>query len=349
MPASKRLILILLFTPFTLEAQIKGTVRTSDGNPVVAEVELWAPTQRLARRLVEGDGAFAFTATEANSATAIVFSQLGYKRVLRPLDRASDLIQIVLEPLPVEIEAVTALAARACPNRPDPGAENVLRRLRASYRLVPRTSFIEAAFAQVTTVVDAEEVGRFDERQPQYEIRGSLRSASSNLDILRDGYARPAGTRLVSGAEDSWEYAALGSLEADHFLSDHFAASHVLSLGETRTDGSFDVVYCPKQRKKPDVEGTLSLTRDTLLYEARWRFRVPRNEERASGTALFAPPQKGVVTHLLPLSSTFIRQHRIPGRYFQKLERYGIWATGEGSSPPRAAFEWVKKQRMPQR
>ena len=340
-----RLLLLLLLAPLQLEAQITGTVRTSDAKPVVAEVELWAPTQRVARQLVDSDGSFSFTAEEATPATAIVFSQLGYQRMLRPLEHFPGPLQIILEPLPVQMDTITAVAARVCPSRADPRAQSVLRGLRNSYKSIAPSDFVETAFTVASATVGVEDVGRFDERGPHYGIKGSLRSARPNLDIVRDGYARPAGTRLSSGAEDSWEYAAVGSLEADHFLTDHFANSHTLSLGETRSDGGFDIVFCPKQRKKPDIEGTLSLTQDTLLYEAHWRFRVPKNDELASGSALFAPPRKGSMTYLFPLSSTFVRQHRMPGQYFQQLERYGIWAVSGRGSSSRAASDWVKSQR----
>lgn len=340
-----RFLLLLLLCPVELHAQISGVVRTSDGAAVVTEVELWAPTQRVARKLVDRDGAFSFAREEVASATAIVFSQLGYNRVLKPLHSSDTVFNITLQVRPAEIEPVTVTAARLCPNRSDHRAEAVLQKLRASYRPIPSGSFIETAFTSLSDIVGADQLGSTPQRPLQYEIRGQARSVGSPLDITRDGYARPAGTRLVAAEHDSWEYAYLGSLEADHFISELFASAHTLSVSDSRPDGSFDIVFCPKQRKKPDIQGTLSLTADTLLYEARWRFLVPKHEELANGSALFAPPRKGSVSYLLPLSSTFARQHRIPGQYFQKFEQYGIWEVIQNGHRSTAVTEWWKKHR----
>jgi hypothetical protein len=342
---NSRFLLLLLCLPCKLDAQITGVVRTSDGAPVVAEVELWAPMQRVARQIVDREGNFSFTQQDVTSATAIVFSQLGYNRVLKPIQSADTTFNITLRAAPTELDPVTATAARLCPNRADPHAEAVLIRLRSSYRSIPSGSFVETAFTSLSDVVAGDQLGRTPERPLRYEMHGRLRSAASLLNIARDGYARPAGTRLVAAEQDSWEYAPLGNVEADHFITEAFASSHTLSLGDVRPDGSFDIVFCPKQRKKPDVQGTLSLTTDTLLYEARWRFLVPKHEEFASGSALFAPPKQGSVTHLVPLSSVFVRQHRMPGEYFQKIEHYGIWGVSENGRPSPAVNEWWKTNR----
>ncbi|MGQ0562514.1 MAG: hypothetical protein ACT443_11645 [Gemmatimonadota bacterium] len=339
-----RLVPFALLLAVPVEAQISGMVRTADGRATAAEVELWSPSQRIARRVADGRGHFSFNAEETAPATAIVFAQLGYKTVLRPMAGPDSAVRITLEPASIELPEVAADGPRLCPNRADPDAEAAWRRFRQQYRPDPASEFIGTAYAVTSGVVASERVGKFDEGDNQFAVRGRRRSTPSELDIAREDYARPAGTRLVSAEQDSWEYASLGSVEADHFLTDHFAASHAFSLGTVRSDGSFDLVFCPKQNKRPDIQGTLSLTRDRLLYEARWRFLVPGNDEVASGSALFTPPrnESGVV-HLLPLSSTFVRQHKMPRQYFQKLERYGIWIVGDRSTHSKLIAEWRQR------
>jgi len=322
-------------------AQIRGTVRSAQAALPAATVELWTATTRIASAVTDQAGAFSFSDEQIAGASLLVVQHIGYRTEFRRVSNLASPVVIDLEIQPPLLPDVVVEATTLCPGREEPAARAAWRAMQSRYQQVATGLFIGTGFYVDESIVPAEQLGRFGTRgQGNHSMVHEKGSQSPfRVSIERDGYARRIQPGMFpSRSEESWQYAKLGSTEAGHFIEDAFGKAHVLRLLEGPV-GTIRIAFCPRDTKRPRIEGTLTIRPDSSLSEAQWRFRVNEKDEGAGGNAVF-PPLAPERTFLHPVSSTFWRRDRFASHYYQRLERYSLWRVGTHDDVHAVVAEW---------
>jgi hypothetical protein len=339
----------------TLPAQIVGAVHDPADQPIAqATVALWRGGREVARTTSDEAGRFRFSADTSSGATVLLVRRIGFRPASVSLGDESDTLTLTLEPVPAALPAVIATAARrACPNRDEPGARELWRALSARYATHPHTDGLWAVmYWRHGQQVPAAEVGEIDEsRLPpgEYAIDGDIRRAYFT-SLQRDGYARrlkpgDGGDLMSDGLYFHWRYLPLHRELSEHFVEADFATRHTLGLWR-ESDGSFTLSFCGRDKSRPYLEGTLSISSDTSLQRARWRFRTPGPNEDAGAEVSFLSPTRGArVWLLIPLRSVFWR--RLGGSrtlFVQEASVYREWHMCLGAFRRTESNGWVSQQ-----
>lgn len=309
-------------------AQVHGQVVDGGGAPVAgARVELWAPLRRLEWRETDASGAFEFAAPQADSATGLVVSRVGYRARSLTVPRPAAPLQVRLSEAAVRLEAVSvrASAGRLCPNGDDPRARALWSAAAARYGSADTLS-IEVDEMVATGNVPRAEIGMVDERWSRPNRRGTAPQRRAVDPVI--GY----GFRIASSFDPdyaAWQYLPLGSHHAQHFIDASFGTYNTLSVRGQDAEGIV-LAFCSRGltgRRAIGIEGTLTLGADTTLVSATYRFRPRDPEEDAGGEVTFVPhPGRGSLPWLVPATSLYWRAlHGRRDLYFQRWERFGAW------------------------
>lgn len=325
-------------TVAALSAQIAGSVHDPSGAPVAdATVVLWNGQRELARTITDPAGSFRFSTEGSAEATALLVRRIGFgpSSVALPVQRTE--LSVVLEQRAAALpEVVTTAARRACPNRDEPQARQLWHAMSEHYATHPRNDGVWAIMFWSHGEAIGSEVGELhDSRLPpgEYAIAGDVHQ-DYYRSLARDGYARrlelgEGSTILPLGSYLHWRYLPLHRELSEHFVESDFALRHTLGLWRT-DDGSFTITFCGRDHSRPYLEGTLSISADTALRSARWRFRTPSPHEDAGAEVSFlAPTHSASIWFLIPMRSVFWR--RLGGSktlYFQEASVYREWYMG---------------------
>lgn len=332
------LLLGLLASP--APAQVRGVVTGPDGRPVpAAAVELWGTDARLGRTATDAQGRFDFPADAAAGAGSLTVQRIGFGPLTRTVAPPASL-ELRLEPLAVSLpELRTSTARRACPNREDPAARGLWEAGRRRYDPLVEARGVTFISRMAAGTVDAREVGIVDEDRLR-PATGASSGRAMGIDAMigRWGYAARKSLGYIpwsaSWNDDafSWSYPALHERYAFHFAGDAFGAAHTLSVLRRSGDGT-TLAFCPRDRERTGIEGTLTLAPDGSFLDAAWRFRTPKPHEDAGAEVVFAPRSPGM-RPLFPLRGVFWRRMGGSRRYWQRAATYTAWLVGEDGSIP---------------
>ena len=338
--ALSAVVLAALTSTSPAAAQVRGVVTGPDGRPVpAATVELWGADARLGRTATDAQGRFGFPADAAAGAGSLTVQRIGFAPLTRTVAPPASL-ELRLEPLAVSLpELRSGTARRACPNREDPAARGAWEDGRRRYDPGVAARGVAFVARMLAGTVDAREVGIVDEDRLQ-PASGSAAGGGRGVDgmIRRWGYAAPKSLGYIpwgiSWQDDyfAWSYPALHERYAYHFAGDEFGALHTLSVFAGSGDET-TLAFCPRDRERTGIEGTLTLGPDGEFLSAAWSFRTPKPREDAGGEVVFAPRSTGV-RPLLPVRGVFWRRLAGSRRYWQRAASYTAWIVGQDSTMP---------------
>ena len=347
-------IVVLWNVPRVTAGQIVGVVADTAGRPLDgAVVDLWTGTQRLASTITDEAGRFHFGEAAAQSARGLIVSRLGFERAVVPAASGDTAMSLVLRMMPIALPALTAEVVRqACPNREQARARTLWEAVRRRYAQDTWARGIGAYELTTRERVDASGVGQSTESRMQLRDWLSVGASRSRQAagpegrrkplqdrIEQNGYAEriaDGGAGMGSGDYFSWRYPVLDGSEAFHFVSEQFGSRHSLSVIDSGASG-VRIAFCPIERRRPTIEGTLTISEDSALLAARWTFTTPRPQEEAAGEVAFAPyePLPSGLPHLLAAQGTFWRL--VAGRetFQQRSSVYLCWFVSEDQAAPR--------------
>ena len=316
-------------------AQVAGTVRASGAPLPRVIVSLWNGSRELARDTTDTEGRFAFDSVKSIGASGLVLRRLGYvARTLsvRPGDvgLGPTMVQVA-QSLPATVVAATR--GRRCVRKDDRAARALWDSVRATYAVAPHGMAASATLDEWTRRdVSADEVGETSGRPRGEGSWGVSRTAMSGwwTSLAREGYAwrRPlpkAGEELIEPQYLHWTYAPLHRELVEHFVEDGFARMHAFTM-TTSSSGARTVAFCPRDAKRPGLEGTADIDDAGALQRIAWRWRTPKPDEDAGAELLLVPPGRAGVRRLVPARTIYWR--RLGGkrdRYFQDVMTTRGW------------------------
>jgi hypothetical protein len=329
------LFLALVAHPAT--AQLTGRVMTETGLPLQGvSMEAWNDGGKIMVRLTDDAGLFSFPDSVAAEATVLWAARLGFRPQRVSTESGVTHYEIRLVEEAVSVQGVVVEAPReVCDGREDDEARYIWQRLRARYHPALDTLGVATYMVWAEAFVPLDDIGPLDLPAVAIEQRGSssqLRFAW-NRRVARRGYAFP--TRRVENGEahDSWVYAPIDADFAPHLIDETFGELHDFQMLNADDQG-WEVAFCPNDDDHPMIQGTLTISPDTTLTGAEWRFETPEPKENAGGRAVFfpvtAPPEE---SYLLPAEAVFWRKVSLD-QYYQRYQRYEGWVVAHGDSVP---------------
>jgi hypothetical protein len=302
--------------------QLRGRIADPKGAPLSgALVEIWSPTARLAGQLSDPAGVFSFSEDVARQAALITVKRIGFQPARVTLSHQPDLT-ITLSPFPQTLATVTTNAPRLCPNADDKAARAVWETMRHRYQLFRTDRGVWSAARMTFGRVPPTELGAVDTTQV---VDGEVATGRNYFDLSTQTIATRGYAASYQGLRqerfDSWEYPRLESFFAGHFMDSVFGALHRFSF-ESRAP--LVLVFCPRNTKRPSIQGRLALEADSSLGKATWAFQTPEPHEDAGGEVIFAPPANDAVNPvLLPLVGLFWR--KVIHDYYQEWMQFEAW------------------------
>lgn len=320
-----------------LSAQITGRVLDQGGNPIEgAAVEAWGDDRRLATRLTDATGTFTIPAVVAVRTTALYAARIGFRARRVDVEPGAGPVEIRLDSEAIALPSVEVVTPREfCPRPDEREAREIWQAVRQRYAHGLDTMGVATYLATNRGLVDRDELGIAMPVGAAEEQRGSsfLLRVSWDRRIDREGYAYPVRRPTAGGALDSWVYAPLEADLAPHFIGELFGRLHTLSVFSEDETG-WRLAFCPRDRDRASIQGTLHVTPDTTLVAAEWLFRTPEPGENAGGRAVFIPGgRRGSNPYLLPSEGMSWRMSP-EGGFQQVQERYEGWIVAPGDSVP---------------
>ena len=324
------LLAYLLATPSY--AQLRGTVVDSAGKPVPGvAVEAWSPYTRLAVHTADAAGAFRFSADETQGLGGVFARRAGWVTAYQGVSWGDTLVVVRMEPAPSVLPGITVRAAPApCPRRDSPGARELWTALRDRYRGGADTTTVVMHFDRAVSIGPRESPAAVD---PARAARGWIRNSPLDRRVNRHliragGYALAIGESMDE-AFAGWKYPPLQSQYPTHFVEEHFGEQHVFA--RVATAGGAVLRFCPRERskRKPQIEGSLTLAADGSLLRAAWSYLTPDPRQDAGAEVEFAPAQRVAPLLLLPVTSTYWRL-TTGGRFYRQRDTYTAWRTAPG-------------------
>lgn len=334
--------LITLSYTAAAAGQRATTIIDHTGNRVAAAtIEIWSTSQRLVRASTDNTGIATFP-DSLDAALLVYVTHPNFAAAYHRLNAGwPDTIRLRAQPLPT----IEVIEPKRCPNKDDAAARALWKQVSARYKPVPEGAHIGTGFFQHKTIGGREVLAQRLTGPTPFTVRSAVHNESDKgwtpgYSIHRNGYATARTQSWFDDDSDTWQYAPLGDVASGHFVTPEFAGKHTLSVS-SGDDGAI-ITFCPRDRKQNSIEGVLIVSADSALTAARWRFRTQKNDEGASGEAVFAPPAP-VASYLFPVSSTFWRQHRMRDRYYVRQEEYGIWRVGTNEDIRAMIREWSER------
>lgn len=348
--AIRRLValVLLLFssiaTASKLEAQIRGVVSDTAGIPLSGVVvSLWAEDSRIQHTTTDAAGAFFLPLDERFSAPMLSFERAGYSTLAVPASKTSFVQRFIMKPAAVAVSGLNVRGIRrTCPNRDSPQARALWNQARRRYLPDTGSRGYDVVYLRGDGSRLEDEVGMMDEsrlrpgRMASLDPRGVV---PVETQIRAHGYGvrlpwDQPGYRSLNPEYFAWRYPALHGKGAYHFASDLFGELHLLSILERDTE-QVVLAFCARDRRRPYIEGTLSISSDSSFSFAEWRFHTPKPDERAGGQVTFVPPaDTGGQLHLVPSQGLFWRRQLGRNVYYQNGYDYVEWVISSDASRP---------------
>lgn len=333
---SRLCALLLVAVSGQATAQIVGSV-SSAGVPLAdVTIEIWSKDHVLARQVTSADGRFRFAPPDS-SAKAILFRRLGFVPTRRSLRRGPITLDLTLELLSLQLEAVIINSvSEPCPQADDAVARRVWTRASARYLADSADTFGRWTYMTgAAGLMTSDDSDRPDStklwRGERWRNHDALQR--DRVMIPKFGFAWPTRSHSLDDYGD-WEYPALTSDHADIFSDRLFGDSHLFAV--TRIDSEISSIrFCPRSARIAGLKGTLVVSTETGFVRASWTIANPaRNAERAGGDVVFVPAASTTEQRLPLLAATgqFWRQLR-SGAIWRRWQSYDKWRFFSGASP----------------
>jgi hypothetical protein len=322
------LIVPLLFSlggPAAASAQIRGEVADPEGRPLPGVVvEAWSAYERIAATLTDAHGRFHLISPRVEEVSVLLLRRIGYAATRYELRSGLAGLRIVMRSEPLQVPGLTVQAPRPiCPARDSPEARALWDQAAGSYRdaydLEMSTTGLHTRGTRSTVIMPALDSASAGSLRTY--VHGSARRME-RARIERDGYARRNTGVTMSGG--FWTYSGLERVYPQHFATELFSRNHDLSI-HRREGGETTLTFCGRHRRRPYLEGTLTISDGRELVAADWRFVTPGSREEAGGVITFVPlsldPEHPV---LLPAVSTFWRREG-EERFYVEHSEYARW------------------------
>ncbi len=336
--------LVALATPAA--AQVDGTVRDERGALVDgAIVELWDGSQPVARAITSDAGRFSFPADSIPAVALLVARRTGYQPRRLPVPAARPaVVEIRLQVAAHALAPVVVQADEDCSTHDHPHARTAWERVRSRYRQPDSLDMAVRSSKYVGRVPSAAEQV-LDGMRPtvhSYWAAG-IRHSQTRDQILASGYAHRMTGVNMDPEFDAWSYVQLYRYP-QHFSDELFGRLHAFTVVSERDD-ELVLRFCPHRLDRPAIEGLLVLTRDGVLKEAEWLYRMPPErqhrrrrahawpEERAGGRVVIGPDRPGPERPvLLPQSALYWRTTH-HGDYYYNWEEFTEWRVAPARVP----------------
>ena len=335
-------LLLLSLCSSSAAAQLRVTVVDSAGRALAgARVELWSVATLITVRTADLEGVAAFTEAETARATDALARSVGYAPTRASIAGTDGALTLRLQRLAQSLPAVTiASVARSCPQREQPEARAVWRRVSARYR-EPSYEGRSSTIEQRQGTVDERDVGFFYESELRTGSRAYTAAGMQGgiRQIERRGYLYALDSTHTLELFGGWRYPAIEAELSGHFATEQFGQRH--DFAEVSRSGSTVTLrFCARDRSGNGLDGTLQLSEAEGFVEARWRFWNPRDRvEQAGGAATFASASPDAPP--APLTSTSgLFWRRLPsGKFIQRWQRFHEWTlleASDGAAEPEA-------------
>lgn len=279
-----------------------------------ALVEVWAKGIRIGSGITAATGLVHFsmpiTPTAVLRVSHLEFESVYYKRASVPA-------VIVMARSAVPISRIEVSPVSPCSVGPATQAAALWESIRHKYRpVLPTLALAFGSLRELSTVPDSLLGRSASVAEPFTRMRGPGLGTNAQYALQVDGLPK-------SSEYENWDYLRLGSLDADHIITDEFALTHRFGFVNHE---QLVISLCPKNQKaKPSISGVIVLGRDSTIEAMRWSYHVPKNDERAAGEVVFFRTDD---TWLRPQRSVFWRRGRLPGTVLQQIETFDFWALG---------------------
>lgn len=317
---------ILVLSGETARAQVLVRVSDPRGASIAsARIEAWSPFEMLLARLSDSLGIARLPRAEVARTSAILVRRIGFRPVTIRGSSLADTVLVVLEPIAGSLPTVTVNGTRGrCPQDDQAAAQRHWMNAAAHYR-TPSLDGREAVLEAQSRTTSESEIGA----PAASEARGFRFYTHWGMTGARNSIVRNGFVFALTGTHSyddfgAWFYPPLHAELAGIFADSLFVVQHTLSVVSTTTRG-VELMYCPRDERRPGIQGTLAIDASGALLEARWRFINPdRGQELAGGEVQFAPPSDSGPTPLFSTSGLFWR--RLPsGAYRQSWQRFERW------------------------
>lgn len=331
------LLLAAGLAPVGARAQITGVVTDTAEAPVEGVVvEAWNEDDRLASRITDSEGMFAFPQAVADRATVLRAGRLGYTLLVEPVEPGRGEYLLELEERPIALEGLTVeLERNSCEIEDSEAARHLWDRVRRRYTGPMDTVGIATYLAQAETLLAREDIAPLDVPDEMRSQRGSSSQLrfSWTRRVQRSGYAFPVRRTDSGQSFDSWSYAPLEADFAPHFVDSTFGELHRFRIRD-RGEFGWILEFCPRNRDEPSIRGTMRIDPDTTLASVEWLFRTPDPDESAGGRVFF-PEVKGPPAQNYPLPRESIVWRELPSGRFQEVhQRFEGWIVAQGDTVP---------------
>ena len=317
---------LFLAWPAASAAQVRGVVTDATARPLPGVlVELWSYQVRLAGQVTDASGRF-YLPVSGTGPRAILARGIGLVPVRRTLAASETVLTLVMQPQPVQVEAVTVEAQEtACPRRDDPHARAVWERAASRYDVSLSAFGAKAHALMFSANVPAESLGVIDTTQLHEDFSSgaySLYGFQHRRQQERGFYAfQMSGftpPRFVH-----WQYPLIESVFAWHFADSTFGEWNRFALLESAS-GDIVIGFCSRKGNRPYIKGVLRLAADTTLASANWTFVTPEPREQVGGQVYFNPvdPGRGGQA-VVPIAGLFWR--RQAGGVYEEWMEYRRW------------------------
>ena len=338
----------------TAAAQIVGRVSDPAGAPIAGvTVVVWEGGIRRGIAQSHDDGRFIVRAADGQpsrptKAWTLGARRLGYLSFVVRLGDGADSVRVVLSRIPVELPPVLARVEAHCPQDDVPAARAIWRAVAGRYAKNTRALPLWWQGEEELDEVPPEQLGSPSRQnlvsKNQYQIPGYTRKLlGADVPPVYAARLDPVTQSIltVGGRYHFWRYAELEGFDASHFIEDDFGRLHDFSVARQTQAGTV-VAFCTatSQRSvKQQVEGTLTLSSDSTLVSATWRFVTPKPHEDAGGEAMFSVAEFDHEQHLVSLQGLFWRKLAGRKEYLQRwlsVREWGILRNEmEGSATSR--------------
>lgn len=352
------LLVFPVFAPAPLIAQISGRVLSNAQVPLPGvSIELWQNGHREASTTSRVDGRFEIAASAGvvGSSRQLRARRIGFRPVSVELHRDSSRVDIVMEPLPIELAAVTTevralpFATDPCSRNASPVASDIYARAASHYRDGTRWLDRVARYVHRTSVSDVANRESLTEltirngwtRNTGFYSGTRVKNITAVPRILTDSqlFALPFPVPEVKfGSKENptaWNYPRFHEWAAPSFVSRAFVDLMPKSI--VATSPTIVLAFCPRDRRAPFTSGEIELSPDSTIAVIRWRFKTSSSFAETGGVAYFDPPRaERAESHLLPRDATTWTQ--LPkSKLFEVTEyAFGPWqvaARGKSVGP----------------
>lgn len=297
--------------------------------------------------MTDEDGNFQFLTSQAEAATHLTITRLGYRALSEAVAESDTLQRYVMDPEAIDLDEVVVTAIpEPCPNVEDEAARKAWEVARDHYAEdTAQRGMAAKVLARSREMVRPDRVRWIQDSQltpnatrwvGATETRSPGRFWDINEKIATVGYAER--TRFD---EPPWDFVSLAGRHAHHFISEVFGEAHTFSVvraGNRQTILSF----CGKDRDDPWLEGALTLDSDTTVTSASWTLTTPDPERRTGGEVLFAgwAGAADEKPHLMPARSMSWTFDPHWDRYDVTTVVYEAWSVSTDAEMP----EWPDRR-----